>query len=81
MKKSYAMQQKISLMDLLTTEVSVAMQREDYSKVEELLRKQLREIHEIKRMRNQQQYAVTLREMNRRLNERGIASEVVRKLE
>lgn len=81
MKKSYAMQQKISLMDLLTTEVSVAMQREDYSKVEELLRKQLREIHEIKRMRNQQQYAVTLREMNRRLNERGIAAEVVRKLE
>lgn len=81
MKKSYAMQQKISLMDLLTTEVSVAMQREDYSKVEELLRKQLREIHEIKRMRNQQHYAATLREMNRRLNERGIASEVVRKLE
>lgn len=80
-KDMYDLQRHTAMIDLLSTEINVAMQRKEYLKVEDLLNLQLRAIREIKRIRNQQQYAVTLRNMARQLNERGIAAEVVSRLE
>lgn len=80
-KDMYDLQRHTAMIDLLSTEINVAMQRKEYLKVEDLLNLQLRAIREIKRIRNRQQYAVTLHNMAKQLNERGIAAEVVRKLE
>lgn len=80
-KDMYDLQRHTAMIDLLSTEINVAMQRKEYLKVEDLLNMQLQAIREIKRIRNQQQYAVTLRNMARRLNEKGIAAEVVSRLE
>lgn len=80
-KDMYDLQRHTAMIDLLSTEINVAMQRKEYLKVEDLLNLQLRAIREIKRIRNRQQYAVTLHNMARQLNERGIAAEVVRKFE
>lgn len=77
----YDLQRHTAMIDLLSVEINVAMQRKEYLKVEDLLNMQLQAIREIKRIRNQQQYAVTLHNMARRLNEKGIAAEVVRRLE
>lgn len=80
-KDIYDLQRHTAMIDLLSTEINVAMQRKEYLKVEDLLNMQLQAIREIKRIRNRQQYAVTLRNMARQLNERGIAAEVVSRLE
>lgn len=80
-KDMYDLQRHTAMIDLLSTEINVAMHRKEYLKVEDLLNLQLRAIREIKRIRNRQQYAVTLHNMARQLNERGIAAEVVRKFE
>ncbi|MEN0587149.1 hypothetical protein [Kurthia gibsonii] len=80
-KDMYDLQRHTAMIDLLSTEINVAMQRKEYLKVEDLLNMQLQAIREIKRIRNQQQYAITMRDMAKQLNERGIAAEVVRKLE
>lgn len=80
-KDMYDLQRHTAMIDLLSTEIDVAMQRKEYLKVEDLLNMQLQAIREIKRIRNQQQYAITMRDMAKQLNERGIAAEVVRKLE
>ena len=80
-KDMYDLQRHTAMIDLLSTEINVAMQRKEYLKVEDLLNLQLRAIREIKRIRNRQQYTVTLHNMAKKLNERGIAAEVVRKLE
>ncbi|WP_336663538.1 hypothetical protein [Kurthia gibsonii] len=80
-KDMYDLQRHTAMIDLLSTEINVAMQRKEYLKVEDLLNMQLQAIREIKRIRNQQQYAVTLRNMARQLNEKGIAAEVVKRLE
>lgn len=80
-KDMYDLQRHTAMIDLLSTEINVAMQRKEYLKVDDLLNLQLRAIREIKRIRNRQQYAVTLHNMAKQLNERGIAAEVVRKLE
>lgn len=80
-KDMYDLQRHTAMIDLLSVEINVAMQRKEYLKVEDLLNLQLRAIREIKRIRNQQQYAITMRDMAKQLNERGIAAEVVRKLE
>lgn len=80
-KDMYDLQRHTAMIDLLSTEINVAMQRKEYLKVEELLNMQLCAIREIKRIRNRQQYAVTLHNMARQLNEKGIAAEVVRRLE
>lgn len=80
-KDMYDLQRHTAMIDLLSVEINVAMQRKEYLKVEELLNMQLQAIREIKRIRNQQQYAITMRDMAKQLNERGIAAEVVRKLE
>lgn len=80
-KDMYDLQRHTAMIDLLSVEINVAMQRKEYLKVEDLLNLQLRAIREIKRIRNRQQYAVTLHNMAKQLNERGIAAEVVRKLE
>lgn len=77
----YDLQRHTAMIDLLSVEINVAMQRKEYLKVEDLLNMQLQAIREIKRIRNQQQYAITMRDMAKQLNERGIAAEVVRKLE
>lgn len=80
-KDMYDLQRHTAMIDLLSTEINVAMQRKEYLKVEDLLNMQLQAIREIKRIRNQQQYAITMQDMAKQLNERGIAAEVVRKLE
>lgn len=80
-KDMYDLQRHTAMIDLLSTEINVAMQRKEYLKVEDLLNMQLQAIREIKRIRNQQQYAITMRDMAKQLNERSIAAEVVRKLE
>lgn len=80
-KDMYDLQRHTAMIDLLSVEINVAMQRKEYLKVEELLNMQLCAIREIKRIHNQQQYAITMRDMAKQLNERGIAAEVVRKLE
>lgn len=80
-KDMYDLQRHTAMIDLLSTEINVAMQRKEYLKVEDLLNMQLQAIREIKRIRNQQQYAITMRDMAKQLNERGISAEVVRKLE
>lgn len=80
-KDMYDLQRHTAMIDLLSTEINVAMQRKEYLKVEDLLNMQLQAIREIKRIRNQQQYAITMRDMAKQLNERGIAAEVVRKFE
>lgn len=80
-KDMYDLQRHTAMIDLLSVEINVAMQRKEYLKVEELLNMQLCAIREIKRIRNRQQYAITMRDMARRLSEKGIAAEVVRKLE
>lgn len=80
-KDMYDLQRHTAMIDLLSTEINVAMQRKEYLKVEDLLNMQLQAIREIKRIRNQQQNEITLHDMARQLNERGIAAEVVRKLE
>lgn len=80
-KDMYDLQRHTAMIDLLSTEINVAMQRKEYLKVEDLLNMQLQAIREIKRIRNQQQNEITLHNMAKQLNERGIASEVVRKLE
>lgn len=80
-KDMYDLQRHTAMIDLLSVEINVAMQRKEYLKVEDLLNMQLQAIREIKRIRNRQQYAVTLHNMARQLNERGIAAEVVRKFE
>lgn len=80
-KDMYDLQCHTAMIDLLSTEINVAMQRKEYLKVEDLLNMQLQAIREIKRIRNRQQYAVTLRNMARQLNEKGIAAEVVSRLE
>lgn len=80
-KDMYDLQRHTAMIDLLSTEINVAMQRKEYLKVEELLNMQPCAIREIKRIRNRQQYAITMRDMAKQLNERGIAAEVVRKLE
>lgn len=80
-KDMYDLQRHTAMIDLLSVEINVAMQRKEYLKVEDLLNMQLQAIREIKRIRNRQQYAVTLRNMARQLNERGIAAEVVSRLE
>lgn len=80
-KDMYDLQRHTAMIDLLSTEINVAMQRKEYLKVEDLLNMQLQAIREIKRIRNQQQYAITMRDMAKQLNDRGIAAEVVRKLE
>jgi len=80
-KDMYDLQRHTAMIDLLSVEINVAMQRKEYLKVEDLLNMQLQAIREIKRIRNQQQYAITMRDMAKQLNERGIAAEVVRKLE
>lgn len=80
-KDMYDLQRHTAMIDLLSTEINVAMQRKEYLKVEDLLNMQLQAIREIKRIRNRQQYAITMRDMAKQLNERGIAAEVVRKLE
>lgn len=80
-KDMYDLQRHTAMIDLLSVEINVAMQRKEYLKVEDLLNLQLRAIREIKRIRNRQQYTVTLHNMAKQLNERGIAAEVVRKLE
>ena len=80
-KDMYDLQRHTAMIDLLSTEINVAMQRKEYLKVEDLLNLQLRAIREIKHIRNRQQYAITMQDMAKQLNERGIAAEVVRKLE
>lgn len=80
-KDMYDLQRHTAMIDLLSVEINVAMQRKEYLKVEDLLNMQLQAIREIKRIRNRQQYAVTLRNMARQLNEKGIAAEVVSRLE
>lgn len=80
-KDMYDLQRHTAMIDLLSTEINVAMQRKEYLKVEDLLNMQLQAIREIKRIRNQQQYEITMHDMAKQLNERGIAAEVVRKLE
>lgn len=80
-KDMYDLQRHTAMIDLLSTEINVAMQRKEYLKVEDLLNIQLQAIREIKRIRNRQQYAVTLHNMAKQLNERGIAAEVVKRLE
>lgn len=80
-KDMYDLQRHTAMIDLLSTEINVAMQRKEYLKVEDLLNMQLQAIREIKRIRNRQQYAITMRDMAKQLNDRGIAAEVVRKLE
>lgn len=80
-KDMYDLQRHTAMIDLLSVEINVAMQRKEYLKVEDLLNMQLQAIREIKRIRNRQQYAITMRDMARQLNERGIAAEVVRKFE
>lgn len=80
-KDMYDLQRHTAMIDLLSVEINVAMQRKEYLKVEDLLNMQLQAIREIKRIRNRQQYAITMRDMAKQLNERGIAAEVVRKLE
>lgn len=80
-KDMYDLQRHTAMIDLLSVEINVAMQRKEYLKVEDLLDMQLQAIREIKRIRNQQQYAITMRDMAKQLNERGIAAGVVRKLE
>ena len=77
----YDLQRHTAMIDLLSVEINVAMQRKEYLKVEDLLNMQLQAIREIKSIRNRQQYEITMRDMARQLNERGIAAEVVRKLE
>ncbi len=80
-KDMYDLQRHTAMIDLLSVEINVAMQRKEYLKVEDLLNMQLQAIREIKSIRNRQQYEITMRDMARQLNERGIAAEVVRKLE
>lgn len=80
-KDMYDLQRHTAMIDLLSTEINVAMQRKEYLKVEDLLNMQLQAIREIKRIRNRQQYEITMHDMAKQLNERGIAAEVVRKLE
>lgn len=80
-KDMYDLQRHTAMIDLLSVEINVAMQRKEYLKVEDLLNMQLQAIREIKRIRNRQQYAVTLRDMAKQLNERGIAAEVVSRIE
>lgn len=80
-KDMYDLQRHTAMIDLLSVEINVAMQRKEYLKVEDLLNMQLQAIREIKRIRNRQQYAITMRDMAKQLNDRGIAAEVVRKLE
>lgn len=80
-KDMYDLQRHTAMIDLLSVEINVAMQRKEYLKVEDLLNMQLQAIREIKRIRNQQQYAITMRDMAKQLNERGIAAEVVKRLE
>lgn len=80
-KDMYDLQRHTAMIDLLSVEINVAMQRKEYLKVEELLNMQLIAIREIKRIRNRQQYALTLHDMARQLNERGIAAEVVKRIE
>lgn len=80
-KDMYDLQRHTAMIDLLSVEINVAMQRKEYLKVEDLLNMQLQAIREIKRIRNQQQYEITMHDMAKQLNERGIAAEVVRKLE
>lgn len=80
-KDMYDLQRHTAMIDLLSTEINVAMQRKEYLKVEDLLNMQLQAIREIKRIRNRQQNEITMRDMAKQLNERGIAAEVVRKLE
>lgn len=80
-KDMYDLQRHTAMIDLLSVEINVAMQRKEYLKVEDLLNMQLQAIREIKHIRNRQQYAITMRDMAKQLNERGIAAEVVRKLE
>lgn len=80
-KDMYDLQRHTAMIDLLSVEINVAMQRKEYLKVEDLLNMQLQAIREIKRIRNRQQYEITMHDMAKQLNERGIAAEVVRKLE
>ena len=80
-KDMYDLQRHTAMIDLLSVEINIAMQRKEYLKVEDLLNMQLQAIREIKRIRNRQQYAVTLHNMARQLNERGVAAEVVKRLE
>lgn len=61
MNDKYKMQQQVALMDLISTEINVAMQRKEYGKVENLLKKQMRLIHEIQRINNKQLYEKTLK--------------------
>lgn len=56
MNDKYKKQQQVALMDLISTEINVAMQRKEYGKVENLLKKQMRLIHEIQRINNKQLY-------------------------
>ena len=39
MNDKYKMQQQVALMDLISTEINVAVQRKEYGKVENLLKK------------------------------------------
>lgn len=61
MNDKYKMQQQVALMDLISTEINVAMQHKEYGKVENLLKKQMRLIHEIQRINNKQLYEKTLK--------------------
>lgn len=63
MNDKYKMQQQVTLMDLISTEINVAMQRKEYGKVENLLKKQMRLIHEIQRINNKQLYGKTLKSL------------------
>ena len=63
MNDKYKMQQQVALMDLISTEINVAMQRKEYGKVEGLLKKQMRLIHEIQRINNKQLYEKTLKSL------------------
>lgn len=63
MNDKYKMQQQVALMDLISTEINVAMQRKEYGKVENLLKKQMRLIHEIQRINNKQLYEKTLKSL------------------
>lgn len=63
MNDKYKMQQQVALMDLISTEINIAMQRKEYGKVENLLKKQMRLIHEIQRINNKQLYEKTLKSL------------------